>query len=38
MMYLWDTQKGPLGFDLSTLSGGKRLLIATSVFKTEPYK
>jgi hypothetical protein len=37
-MYLWDTQKGPLGFDLSTLSGGKRLLIATSVFKTEPYK
>lgn len=37
-MYLWDVNKGPLGFDLSTLSSGKRLLIATSVFKTEPYK
>lgn len=38
MMYIWDTQKGPLGFDLSTMSSGKRLLIVTSVFKTEPYK
>lgn len=36
-MYVWDTARGPLGFDLSTLSGGKRLLIATSVFKTEFY-
>lgn len=36
-MYIWDVQQGPLGFDLSTLSAGKRLLIATSVFKTEPY-
>jgi hypothetical protein len=30
--------KGPLGFDLSTLSNGDRLLIATAVFKTEPYQ
>lgn len=36
-MYLWNTQKGPLGFDISTLSSDRRLLIATSVFKTEPY-
>lgn len=36
-MYMWDTQKGPLGFDLSTMSGGKRLLVSTSVFKSEPY-
>jgi Flp pilus assembly protein TadG len=37
IMYIWDVSKGPLGFDLSTMSSGKRLLIATSVFKTEPY-
>jgi len=37
IMYIWDTSKGPLGFDISTMSGAKRLLIATSVFKTEPY-
>lgn len=37
IMYVWDVSKGPLGFDLSTLSSGKRLLISTSVFKTEPY-
>jgi Flp pilus assembly protein TadG len=36
IMYVWDVSKGPLGFDLSTLSVGKRLLISTSVFKTEP--
>jgi Flp pilus assembly protein TadG len=36
-MYIWHEQKGPLGFDLSTLTTGDRLLIATSVFKTEPY-
>jgi len=37
IMYIWNEQKGPLGFDLSNMSGGSRLLIATSVFKTEPY-
>lgn len=36
IMYIWDANKGPLGFDISNLSGGKRLLISTSVFKTEP--
>lgn len=36
-MYVWDVTNGPLGFDISTLSPGKRLLIATSVFKTELY-
>lgn len=37
IMYVWDVQRGPLGFDLSTMSSGKRLLMSTSVFKTEPY-
>ena len=37
IMYIWDVRKGPLGFDLSTLSTGKRLLMSTSVFKTEAY-
>ncbi len=36
VMYIWAVNKGPLGFDLTTMSGGNRLLIATSVFKTEP--
>ena len=36
-MYVWDVTKGPMGFDLSTMSAGKRLLIATSVFRTEFY-
>lgn len=38
ILYVWDVQSGPLGFDLSTMSGSKRLLVATSVFKTEQYK
>lgn len=38
VMYVWDVAKGPLGFDLSTMSNGKRLLVSTSVFKTEPYQ
>jgi Flp pilus assembly protein TadG len=37
VMYLWNTGKGPLGFDLSTMSKGRRLLYSTSVFKAEPY-
>jgi Flp pilus assembly protein TadG len=37
IMYIWDVSKGPLGFDLSTMSSGKRLLISISVFKTESY-
>ncbi len=37
IMYLWNTRAGPLGFDLSNLSTRQRLLVSTSVFKTEPY-
>lgn len=37
IMYIWSTQKGPMSFDLSTMSGNRRLLHATSVFKVEPY-
>lgn len=37
IMYVWNVRQGPLGFDLSTMSSGKRLLMSTSVFKTEPY-
>lgn len=37
IMYVWNVGKGPLGFDLSTMSNQQRLLVATSVFKTEPY-
>lgn len=36
-MYIWDVAGGPLGFDISTMSKNRRLLVATSVFKTEPY-
>ncbi|TGX56335.1 pilus assembly protein [Sphingomonas gei] len=37
IMYAWDVQAGPFGFDLATMSNKKRLLYATAVFKTEPY-
>lgn len=37
IMYIWPVQSGPLGFNIATLSNGARLLMATSVFKTEPY-
>jgi Flp pilus assembly protein TadG len=36
-MYQLPVISGPLGFDLSNMGSNKRLLIATSVFKTEPY-
>lgn len=36
-MYQLPVISAPLGFNLSNMGGGKRLLIATSVFKTEPY-
>lgn len=36
-MYQLPVVSGPLGFDLSNMGSNKRLLIATSVFKTEPY-
>jgi len=38
LMYIWPVPMGPLGFNLATLPDGQRLLMATSVLKTEPYK
>jgi Flp pilus assembly protein TadG len=37
VMYQWPIVLGPLGFNLSNLSNGKRLLVSTAVFKNEPY-
>jgi hypothetical protein len=37
VMYLWPITTGPLGFSLGNQAGNKRLLISTSVAKTEPY-
>lgn len=36
-MYAFPVVDGPLGFGLSNMTGGRRLLIATAVFKSEPY-
>lgn len=38
IMYIWNVGAGPLNFDLSTMSGQRRLLVATAVFKAELYK
>ncbi len=38
VMYQWPLVKGPLGFKLSNLSNGNRLLMATAVFRNEPYQ
>ena len=37
VMYQWPIMLGPLGFNLSNLSNGNRLLMATAAFKNEPY-
>lgn len=37
LFYVWPLPSISLGFDLSTLPNGRRLLIATSVTKTEQY-
>jgi Flp pilus assembly protein TadG len=37
VMYQWPVVLGPLGFNLSNLSNGDRLLMSTAVFKNEPY-
>lgn len=37
VMYLWPVIDGPLGFKLSNQAGGNRLLIASSVLKSEVY-
>lgn len=36
VMYQWPVVLGPLGFNLSNLGNGNRLLISTAVFKNEP--
>ena len=37
VMYQWPIVLGPLGFNLSNLANGDRLLMSTAVFKNEPY-
>ncbi len=37
LYYVWQLPSVNLGFDISNLSNGRRLLIATSVSKTEQY-
>jgi hypothetical protein len=37
LLYLWPLPTGPLGFTLNDASGTQKLLIATSVAKSEPY-
>ena len=38
VMYQWPIVLGPLGFNLSNLANGNRLLVSTAVFKNEPYQ
>jgi Flp pilus assembly protein TadG len=37
VMYQWPVVLGPLGFNLSNLANGDRLLMSTAAFKNEPY-
>jgi Flp pilus assembly protein TadG len=37
VFYQWPIMLGPLGFNLSNMSGNNRLLIGTAVFRNEPY-
>jgi len=37
LMYLWPVLPGPLNFNLANQGSNKRMLMATSVFKSEPY-
>ncbi|MGJ5207512.1 TadE/TadG family type IV pilus assembly protein [Bradyrhizobium sp. HKCCYLR20261] len=36
VMYVWPVMLGPLGFNLSNLSSGNRLIMATAAFQNEP--
>lgn len=38
IMYQWPVYVSLLGFNLSDMSGGKRLLVATAAFRNEPYQ
>lgn len=35
IMYVWEANSGPLGFSLSNMANGSRLITAVNVFKTE---
>jgi len=37
VLYQWPIVLGPLGFNLSNLANGNRLLVSSNVFKREPY-
>jgi Flp pilus assembly protein TadG len=37
VMYQWPVVLGPLGFNLSNMANGNRMLMSTAVFKNEPY-
>ena len=37
LFYQWPVYLSLLGFTLSNMSGGKRLLVATAAFRNEPY-
>jgi len=37
VMYQWPVVFAPLGFNLSNISNGNRLLVSTAVFKNEPF-
>jgi Flp pilus assembly protein TadG len=37
LFYQWPVYVSILGFSLSNVNGGKRLLVATSAFRNEPY-
>jgi Flp pilus assembly protein TadG len=37
VFYQWPIVLGPLGFNLSNMSGKNRLLVGTAVFRNEPY-
>jgi Flp pilus assembly protein TadG len=38
LMYQWPTYASLLGFNLTNMSGNKRLLMATAAFRNEPYQ
>jgi len=38
VMYQWPVFLGPLSFNLSNLSNGKRLIMSSAAFKNEPYQ
>ena len=38
LFYQWPVYVSLVGFNLSNMSGGKRLLVATAAFRNEPYQ